>query len=382
MEESDRGRKNTRELVARDQGDGQMTPKERVMTALRRGQPDQIPWLEGSFDELLQTRIMAGRNDFTPGELCRTLGMDGFGYRFPTVGIGLPSQALQTPQSAKEAFYFPKKISFDFGPPWIADMSADPSGRAFIKKGLLTDRDALKLFDEFLPDPDHPARYEQIAKWIEQYREDYAVFARVRLGTANTIESMGLDVFSLMLYDDPDLVKEIHRRFSEWTVRVIENLNKLDFDFYWAFDDHADTKMPWVNMEMYEEFLYPYQKMVADAMKSKPWALHSDGNLFPILDGLLKLGMSAIHPIQPSAMDIGKMKAQYGSRVCLIGNIDLDYTLTLGTPEEVDKEVKERIAVAGMGGGYIISSANSLTNYCKVDNILAMSAALKKYGKY
>lgn len=351
------------------------------MTALRRGQPDRVPWLEGSFDELLQTRIMGGRTDYTPGELCSALGMDGFGYRFPTVGVGLARQALEPPKSTKDAYYFPKKISFDFSPPWIADMSVDANGRSFIKKGLLVDRASLKLFDEFLPDPDHPARYEQIAQWLEAYREDYAVFARVRLGTANTIESMGLDVFSLMLYDDPGLVKEIHGRFSQWTVRVLEHLNKLDFDFYWAFDDHADTRMPWVNMEMYEEFLYPYQKTVADAM-NRPWAMHSDGNLFPILDGLLKLGMSAIHPIQPSAMDIAKMKALYGPKVCMIGNIDLDYTLTLGTPEEVDKEVQERIAVAGKGGGYIISSANSLTNYCKTENVLAMSKALQKYGKY
>jgi hypothetical protein len=358
-----------------------MTPKERVMTALRRGQPDRVPWVEGKVEELLQTRIMGARTDFTPGELCRALGMDGFGYHFPSSGAGSVSQGTQTSNSAKEAFYFPKRITFDFVPPWIADMGAEPGGRTFVKKGLLTDRASLKLFDEFLPDPDHPARYEQVANWIDQYREDYAVFARIRLGTANTIESMGLQGFSLMLYDDPDLVKAIHRRFSEWTVRVIENLNKLDFDFYWAFDDHADTKMPWVNMEMYEEFLYPYQKMVADAMK-KPWVLHSDGNLFPILEGLLKLGMSAIHPIQPAAMDIGKMKAKYGSRVCLIGNIDLDYTLTLGTPEEVDREVKERIAVAGKGGGYIISSANSITDYCKTENVWAMSKALQKYGKY
>jgi len=358
-----------------------MTPKERVMTALRCGQPDQVPWVENEVEEVLQIQIMGGRTDYTPGELCRALGMDGFGYHFPTGGVGSASQALQTSKSVKEAFYFPKKITFDFVPPWIADMGVEPGGRTFVKKGLLVDRDSLKLFDEFLPDPDHPARYEQIAKWIEQYREDYAVFARIRLGTASLIESMGLDVFSLMLYDDPDLVKEMHLRFSEWTIKVLEHLNKLDLDFYWANDDHADTKMPWVNMEMYEEFLYPYQKMVADAIK-KPWAFHSDGNIFPILDGLLKLGMNAIHPIQPAAMDIGKMKAQYGSRVCLIGNIDLDYTLTLGTPEEVDKEVKERIAIAGKGGGYIISSANSLTDYCKIDNVWAMSKALKKYGKY
>jgi uroporphyrinogen-III decarboxylase len=139
--------------------------------------------------------------------------------------------------------------------------------------------------------------------------------------------------------------------------------------------------MPWVNMEMYEEFFKPYQKLVADAIR-KPWAFHSDGNLFPILDGLVTLGMNAIHPIQPAAMDIGRMKKEYGQKVCLIGNIDLDYTLTLGPPEGVDKEVKERIEVAGKGGGYIISSANSLTDYCKTENVWAMANAVKKYGKY
>jgi uroporphyrinogen decarboxylase len=357
-----------------------MTPKQRVMTALHRGQPDQVPWVEAGIEEGLQIQVMGGRTDFTPGELCRTLGLDGFGYQFPSGGLAGYSQAYQTPKSAKEAFYFPNKIDFSARPPWIAEMGMEPSGRTFVKKGLLVDRDALRLFDDFLPDPDHPARYEQMAKWLEEYREDYAVFAGIRLGTATTIESMGLDVFSLMMYDDPDLVKEIHRRFSEWTVRVLKNLNELDFDFYWVADDQADTKMPWIDMAMYDEFLFPYQKMVADAIK-KPWIFHSDGNIFPLLDGLLKLGMDAIHPIQPSAMDIGRMKAQYGQRVCIVGNIDLDYTLTLGPPEGVDREVKERIAVAGVGGGYILSSANSLTDYCKIDNVWAMSAALKKYGK-
>ncbi|HSB07448.1 MAG TPA: uroporphyrinogen decarboxylase family protein, partial [Thermodesulfobacteriota bacterium] len=89
-----------------------------------------------------------------------------------------------------------------------------------------------------------------------------------------------------------------------------------------------------------------------------------------------------LHPVQPSAMDIKQVKAQYGGRICLLGNIDLDYTLTLGTPEEVDKEVKERIAVAGQGGGYIITSANSLPDYCKTENVWAMSRAIQKHGKY
>ena len=359
-----------------------MTPKERVMTALRRGQPDMVPWVENDIEEELQVKVMNGRTDFTPGELCRALGMDGFGYHFPSGGVATAGQSLQSGASMKETYYYPKKITFDFVPPWIADMGVVPaSGRTYVKHGLLTSRDSLKLFDEFLPDPHHQARYDQVAKWIEEYREDFAVFARIRLGTASTFESMGLDVFSLMMYDDPDLVKEIHRRFSEWSAIVVQYLNKLDLDFIWANDDHADTKAPWVNMEMYEEFIQPYQSIVAKEIK-KPWVFHSDGNVFPILDGLLKLGMSGLHPIQPAAMDINRVKAEYGDRVCVVGNIDLDYTLTLGTPEEVDREVKDRIEKIGRGGGYIISSANSITDYCKIENVWAMSEAIGKYRRY
>ena len=34
-------------------------------------------------------------------------------------------------------------------------------------------------------------------------------------------------------------------------------------------------------------------------------------------------------------MDIVRVKRQWGDRLCLIGNIDLGYTLTRGTPQEV-----------------------------------------------
>lgn len=361
-----------------------MTPRQRVMTALMRGQPDRVPWIENDVEEGMQVRLMGGRTDYTPGEFCRALGMDGFGYHFPTGGQAQHSQALQTTgsHSGKNAWYHPRSVTFDFVPPWIADMGVDAkTGRTYVKQGLLTDRASLKYFDEFLPDPDHPARYEKVAEWLEKYREDYATFARIRLGSASTFECMGLDVFSIQLFEDPDLVKEIHRRFSEWSARVVQHLNKMDFDFIWCNDDHADTKSSWINMEMWEEFFRPYQKLVADEIR-KPWIFHSDGNIVPILDGLLTLGMNGIHPVQPSAMDINTLKARYGHKVCIVGNIDLDYTLPTGTVEEVEAEVRDRIQKVGKGGGYMISSANSITDYCKVENVWAMSKAIRKYGTY
>jgi uroporphyrinogen decarboxylase len=81
-------------------------------------------------------------------------------------------------------------------------------------------------------------------------------------------------------------------------------------------------------------------------------------------------------------MDIAAIKKKYGHKLCLWGNIDLNYTLTQGTPEEVDAEVKQRIRDVAPGGGYICASANSIMPSCKKENIHAMLKAIKKYGKY
>jgi uroporphyrinogen-III decarboxylase len=220
-----------------------------------------------------------------------------------------------------------------------------------------------------------------VASWLAKYRGDYAVYARIRLGAAPTIEGMGLEALSYALVDDPGLVHEVHRRFSEWSARVVEHLNELDFDFYWANDDVAANQGPLFSPAVFREFFLPHMQTVARAIR-KPWVYHSDGNLWRVLDDLLSLGMSGLHPIQPSAMDIGEAKRIYGGRVCLLGNIDLDYTLTRGTVEEVQAEVRARIATAGPGGGYILTAGNSLPDYCKPENVLAMARGVKAYGAY
>jgi len=112
-----------------------------------------------------------------------------------------------------------------------------------------------------------------------------------------------------------------------------------------------------------------------------PWIFHSDGNLFPILDDLLSLGMSGLHPIEPEAMDLAEVKRRYGSRVCPVGHISVD-RLSRGTPEEIDGLVKHAIQVAGPGGGYIAGSSNSIASYCRAENVRAMADAIKRYGRY
>ncbi|SMD14399.1 uroporphyrinogen decarboxylase [Desulfocicer vacuolatum DSM 3385] len=113
-----------------------------------------------------------------------------------------------------------------------------------------------------------------------------------------------------------------------------------------------------------------------------PWAYHSDGKLDAVMDDLVSLGMKAINPFQPDVMDIKAMKEKYGDKIAVWGNIDLHYTLTRGTVDEVIEEVKTRFREVGPGGGYIISSGNTLTDYCKIENVLAMIDTIDKYREY
>jgi uroporphyrinogen decarboxylase len=81
-------------------------------------------------------------------------------------------------------------------------------------------------------------------------------------------------------------------------------------------------------------------------------------------------------------MDITTVKRQYGDRISIIGNIDLGYTLTRGTPQEVRQEVRQRIRDLAPGGGYAVASSNSVPEYVPLANFNAMRQATFEFGQY
>ena len=81
-------------------------------------------------------------------------------------------------------------------------------------------------------------------------------------------------------------------------------------------------------------------------------------------------------------MHLRRVKEYCGDRLCLVGNIDCRDLLPKGTPEQVDAAVKQAIEDAGAGGGYILSSSNSLHPGVNPENCIAMFEATKKHGLY
>lgn len=100
----------------------------------------------------------------------------------------------------------------------------------------------------------------------------------------------------------------------------------------------------------------------------------------PLIPHLICAGINGLHSLDPSAgVDIGLVKKLYGGRLVLVGNIDCGSLLSFGEPEEVKRVVRETLAKAAPGGGYILSSSNSLHRGVRIENVLAMIEEAKKY---
>lgn len=57
------------------------------------------------------------------------------------------------------------------------------------------------------------------------------------------------------------------------------------------------------------------------------------------------------------------------------GGIDIQHTMHLDSPADVENEIIQRCAVLGNGGGYICTTANYFQVDTPIENILALYAA-------
>ena len=87
--------------------------------------------------------------------------------------------------------------------------------------------------------------------------------------------------------------------------------------------------------------------------------------------------------IEPRAgMDIARLKRDYGHRLVLIGNVDCSTVLVDGPAEAVCAQTERVIRVAAPGGGFLLSTSNSVHPGVKPELYLAMLDTARTVGHY
>jgi hypothetical protein len=349
----------------------QMTSRERVLATLRCEEPDRVPWLEVVVDESIALSLL-GKPQPQGGASSEFV----LGNEMTLIGPLLGSTRYEALELAKNLGLDGLGMHF-----WVRHegIQREIEGRHMVAGGRIRTRVDLARLQ--LPDPDDERLYEPCRVFVARYRDSgLARFCFLNLGSDPVILGMGFESFCLALHDDRALVEDMLDLYSDWYARAVRNLCDLDFDFLWAGDDIAFKTSTFVSPSVFRELFMPAYRRVAEQI-TKPWIFHSDGNLMPVLDDLLTLGMSGLHPIEPGALDLDALKRRYGHSLCLCGHISVD-ALSRGTPQDVERLVKEAIQVAAPGGGYIVGSSNSITAYCKPENVRAMQRAISKYGPH
>ena len=179
---------------------------------------------------------------------------------------------------------------------------------------------------------------------------------------------MGMETFCFSLTEQPELIRRMYDRV--WTIQSRVLLRLLKYDVIGAIthpDDLAYADALIVSPRHLREFVFPWYRWSCTMVRERglPNIFHSDGRLNTVIEDILACGFDALHPIEPKAMDIVDLKKKIGHRVCLIGNIDLSYTLTRGTPQEVEEEVRERIRTVGVGAATVSARRTPLPLTCR-----------------
>jgi uroporphyrinogen decarboxylase len=195
---------------------------------------------------------------------------------------------------------------------------------------------------------------------------------------------MGFNNFALKLAMDESFVAEVFERVATIQFKALETIFALDHVAgVWVVDDVAFGTGPMISPTALKKHVFSWYKKVGQRChdKNRIFLMHSDGDLSTLMDDLIAMDLDVIQPIDPSCMDMAKVKKQWGDRICLIGNVSNEL-LRSATTQEIEARVKELLRDAAPGGGFALGSGNSVPNWAKYENYLAMREACLKHGGY
>jgi uroporphyrinogen decarboxylase len=382
-----------------------MTPRERVLTAIEHQEPDRVPIVLG-VSNATGIKMKPYR------QLKKLIGVeaeDRYLYDWPELGTAeldeatlrrLHSDVRPVLDRHPQAVYESNKNRGPHAPfidAWgIGQVEVEP-GVWFPSLHPLADAitaDDLENYANW-PEVDDPTRVAHVKEEAARLAEDnqYAIMATPWLlfPLERAFALQGMDVFLLNLVTNPDFAKAL-------LLKITEKCKGLMAQFLEECGDHVDIikigddlgtqKSLLMSPKTYREFLKPihadYIAFIKERTKAKVF-FHSDGDVFPLIEDFVEIGVDILNPIQTSAgkmANLPELKRRYGKEIVFCGAIDTQSILPEGSPEQVRQEVRRVIKILGPGGGYMVSSVHTIMVDVPAENILALVDAVEEFGQY
>ena len=339
----------------------EMTGEERILRVLERGQPDRVPHFEWAIDRRVREALLPGCSSLN--EFAARMGLDA---------VLADPDFQKTPAG-------PGRWRSEWG--YVLQESAEEHG-VEVESPIQSMED----FERYTPpDPHAPGRYASIEKTVAQYGGRLAVIVHLNDVFSIPRYLMGYETLLMAIAAEPELVSALVTLSVDINLAMAREAAARGARIVYTGDDFAGDTGPLMSPAHFRTLFFPGLCRVMQGYKALGLKVikHTDGNIRPLIDMIVESGIDCLDPIDPLAgMDLAEVKRQFGGRVALKGNVDCAHLMTLGTPGDVAEATRQALRIGMPGGGFILSSSNSIHSSVKPENYRAMLEALKESGSY
>jgi hypothetical protein len=185
-----------------------------------------------------------------------------------------------------------------------------------------------------------------------------------------------------------DYVYELFERQCEIALGNLEKIHGVVGEKVTAVfitgTDFGTQNGPFISPASYRKLYQPFHRRVNDWVHEHTgWKTfcHSCGSIIALLPDIVDAGFDVLNPVQCSAagMDPQTLKEKFGTRITFWGGgVDTQRTLPFGTPDEVRREVRQRIEVFGRGGGFGFSTVHNVQGGTPAENLVALYQTVRE----
>jgi len=209
------------------------------------------------------------------------------------------------------------------------------------------------------PDLEEAAHYADLRPRIE------AIHARDRVSVAimdctifeHSWYLRGMDDLFADIMEEEDVGFWLLDFFTRRSTVAVRQLSAAGVDVIRLGDDIGMQQGMLMSPDLWRRVFKPRLAEVIIAAKAAGPAkilYHSDGNILPVIEDLIEIGVDILNPIQPECMSVHDVLTHYKDRLAFWGMIGTQTTLPFGKPQNVVDAVRNIYQLAAEGARCVI----------------------------
>jgi len=201
----------------------------------------------------------------------------------------------------------------------------------------------------------------------------------------------GWEQFMMDMAADPDFTHALLDKLTESYLANLKRYLEAVGDFIQVVqmgDDLGTQTNTQLSPAMYQEYIKPRHEAVYQFVRKHSNVavfLHSCGSIYKLIPDLIEEGVQILNPVQISAADMEpkRLKEEFGDKLSFWGGgCDTQIMLPTATPEAIREHVRQQMEIFKPGGGFIFNQVHNIQFDVPPENVVAMLDAAYEFGIY